>query len=127
VEGCREWTERLNRAPHESIKHFFWECPITRRVVNGFGNRISGTHGLVFKKSEWLGGLQDYSVKNMQMSILVVQYVRYYLYNSRCRHKQPTIPQILYEFEGLVRLMRIGGKWSEQVEDIPILVARMME
>jgi hypothetical protein len=61
------------------------------------------------------------------MSIIIVHFVKYQIYMAKCRNRLPTVPQCLYELEGLVRNMSRGEVWREQVEDIPELVDRMME
>ena len=123
----RIWNDRLNRLRHESILHLFWECPLVKKVVNEVGNRLSGTIGRSFTKIKWLGGLKDYSTKNMQMSILLVHFIKYYVYLSRCRKKIPNAPQCMYELGHFLQCIGRGEKWREQIEDTPELTARMME
>jgi hypothetical protein len=131
AEGIREdeleWNNRLNRLRHENVQHLFWDCEHVRPVINNVGVRISGLQGLQFKKKEFFGGLEDISIGNMQMSILIVHFIKYQIYLAKCRNRLPTAPQCMYELEGLVNNMSRGEVWREQVEDIPELVGRMME
>jgi hypothetical protein len=83
--------------------------------------------GVNFKKKEFFGGLEDISIGNMRITILLVHFIKYQIYLCRCRNRIPTVPQCMYELEGLVRNLSRGEVWREQVEDIPELVARMME
>jgi hypothetical protein len=96
-------------------------------VINNIGIRISGLQGVQFKKKEFFGGLEDISIRNMQMSIIIVHFIKYQVYIAKCRNRLPTVPQCLYELEGLVKNMSRGEVWREQIEDIPELVGRMME
>ncbi len=94
--------------------------------ISNVGLRISGLQNVHFKK-EFFGGLEDISIGNMQMSIIIVHFVKYQIYLARCRNRLPTVPQCMYELEGLVSSMSRGETWREQVEDIRELVGRMME
>jgi hypothetical protein len=127
TEDMPEWNNRLNRLRHENVQHIFWECEYTRPVINNVGLRISGLQNVHFKKKEFFGGLEDISIGNMQMSIIIVHFVKYQIYLARCNNRLPTVPQCMYELEGLVNSMSRGETWREQVEDIPELVGRMME
>jgi hypothetical protein len=91
------------------------------------GTRITGLQGIHFKKKEFFGGLEDISIGNMRIAIIIVHFIKYQIYLSKCRNRLPTAPQCMYELEGLIRIMARGDAWREQVEDIPELVARMME
>jgi hypothetical protein len=123
----QEWNNRLRRLSHESVLHLFWNCDISRKVINGITRRLSGWEEGTVTKVCFFGGLLDYSVQNMQMSILIVHYIKFYLYNSRLMYRIPTIPQGIYELDGLFNMFRHQVKWSEQIEDIPELVGRLME
>jgi hypothetical protein len=131
AEGIREdeqeWNNRLNRLRHENVQHLFWDCEHVRTVINNVGLRISGLQGVQFKKKEFFGGLEDISIGNMQMSILIVHFIKYQIYLAKCRNRLPTVPQCMYELEGLVKNMSRGEVWREQVEDIPEFAGRMME
>jgi hypothetical protein len=62
----------------------------------------------------------------MQITILIAHSVKYYIYLSRCKNKLPTVPQCMYEKEGLISILAKGEVWQKQVEDIPELVSRML-
>jgi hypothetical protein len=126
-EDEQEWNNSLNRLRHENVQHLFWDCEHVRTVINNIGIRISGLQGVQFKKKEFFGGLEDISIRNMQMSIIIVHFIKYQVYIAKCRNRLPTVPQCLYELEGLVKNMSRGEVWREQIEDIPELVGRMME
>jgi hypothetical protein len=125
-EDGQEWLESLNRLSHESIGHLFWDCQYVKPVINGLGQRLSGTVGTVFKKKEFMSGLEDISIKNMKMTILIVHFIKYQIYISKCRYKLPSVPQIMYEWEGLKFNLSRGEIWREPIEDIRELVTRMV-
>jgi hypothetical protein len=104
TEEEQEWNNRLNRLRHGNVHHLFWECEHVRTVVNNVGLHISGLQGVHLKK-EFFGGLEDISIGNMQMSIIIVHFVKYQIYLANCRNRLPTVPQCMYELEGLVRNM----------------------
>jgi hypothetical protein len=126
-ENTQEWINRLNRLRHENVQHLFWECEHVRPVINKIGLKLTGLQGVNFKKKEFFGGLEDISIGNMRITILLVHFIKYQIYLCKCRNRIPTVPQCMYELEGLVRNLARGEVWREQVEDIPELVARMME
>jgi hypothetical protein len=80
----------------------------------------------VFKKKEFMSGLEDISIKNMKMTILIVHFIKYQIYISKCRYKLPSVPQIMYEWEGLKFNLSRGEIWREPIEDIRELVTRMV-
>ncbi len=126
-ENTQEWNNRLNRLRQENVQHLFWECEHVRPVINKIGLRLTGMQGVNFKKKEFFGGLEDIGIGNMRITILLVHFIKYQIYVCKCRNRIPTVPQCMYELEGLVRNLARGEVWREQVEDIPELVARMME
>ncbi len=76
-------------------------CPYVKPIINGIGQRLSGRRDTALKKMEFIGGLEDISPQNMRLTVLLVHFIKYQLYISRCRHKlQTTVPQIMYEWEG---------------------------
>jgi hypothetical protein len=127
LEDTQEWNDRLNRLRHENVQHLFWECEHVRTVINSVGLRINGLQGFHFKTKEFFVGLEDISIGNIRITIIIVHFIKYQIYLRKCRNRLPTVSQCLYELEGLVRNMARGEAWREQVEDIPELVARMME
>jgi hypothetical protein len=72
AEGSVLWNTRINGLHHESVTHIFWECQHVRRVIHEIGNKLAGTFGRVFTKAQFFGGLDDISIMNMKMSILIV-------------------------------------------------------
>jgi hypothetical protein len=125
-EEGQEWNNRLNGLRHESVQHIFWECEHVRTVIKGVGQRLARTNQGSFKKKEFFGGLEDINTQNMQITILIAHFVKYYIYLSRCKNKLPTVPQCMYEIEGLISILAKGDVWQKQVEDIPELVSRML-
>jgi hypothetical protein len=46
-----------------------------RTVINNVGLRKSGLQNVHFKKKEFFGGLEDISIGNMKMTIILVHFV----------------------------------------------------
>jgi hypothetical protein len=125
-EDGRIWTERLNRLSHESVNHLFWECQHSRAVINGVGQRLSGTIGTAFNKKEFMCGLEDIGIANMKLTIILVHFIKYQIYISKCRHRLPSVPQVMYEWDGLMYTLAKVEYWREPLEDIRELVIRMV-
>ncbi len=84
-------------------------CPYVKPIINGIGQRLSGRRDTALEKMEFIGGLEDISLQNMRVTVLLVHFIKYQIYNSRCRHKLPTVPQIMYELEGLSIIYHKGN------------------
>ena len=125
-EDGRVWLERINRLSHESVSHLLWDCQHSRVVINGVGQRLSGTIGTTFNKKEFMSGLEDISIANVKLTIILVHFIKYQIYICKCRHRLPTVPQIMYEWEGLRYNLSKVEYWREPLEDIRELVTRMM-
>jgi len=125
-EDGRVWIERINRLSHESVSHLLWECQHSKVVINGVGQRLSGTIGTAFNKKEFMSGLEDISIANVKLTILLVHFIKYQIYISKCRHRLPSVPQIMFEWEGLRYNLSKVEYWREPLEDIRELVTRMM-
>ena len=125
-EDGRIWLERLNRLSHESVNHLFWECQHSRAVINGVGQRLSGTIGTAFNKKEFMCGLEDIGIANMKLTIILVHFIKYQIYISKCRHRLPSVPQVMYEWDGLRYTLAKVEYWREPLEDIRELVIRMV-
>ena len=126
VEEGADWNRRINGLRHESVNHLFWGCEYVRRVIDGIGNRLAGSGGRVFGKDAFFGGIDDISIGNMQMCILIVHFIKFYIYSCKLRRRMPTVPQGIYEIEGMFRILGRRERWQEQVEDVRELTYRMM-
>jgi hypothetical protein len=73
-EEGREWITRISRLRHESVQHLFWECVHVKGVIDEVGCRLTGNTNCVFDKECFFGGLDDISISNMNMCILLVHY-----------------------------------------------------
>jgi hypothetical protein len=120
------WNTRINGLHHESVTHLFWECQYVRRVINELGNRLAGTVGRIFTKAQFFGGLDDISIMNMKMSILIVHYIKYYIFKCRLRHRLPYFSHGIYDIGWLFEILAKREVWREQVEDIAEITQRMM-
>jgi hypothetical protein len=61
---------------------------------------------------------------NMKMSILIVHYIKYYIFKCRLRHRLPYFSHGIYDIGWLILAKR--ELWREQVEDIAEITQRMM-
>jgi hypothetical protein len=82
--------------------------------------------GVFLTRNFFWGGLDDISIDNMNMCILVVHYIKYCVYKCKLSSRIPTAPQIWFELTGLLNSLGWRERWREQVEDVPELVTRMM-
>ena len=126
VEGSVLWNTRINGLHHESVTHLFWECQYVRRVISELGNRLAGTVGRTFTKVHFFGGLDDISIMNMKMSILIVHYIKYYIFKCKLRHRLPFFSHGIYDIGWLFEILSKRESWREQVEDIAEITQRMM-
>jgi hypothetical protein len=125
-EGSIIWNTRINRLHHESVFHLFWECQYVRRVIHEIGNKLAGTIGRTFTKVHFFGGLDDISIMNMKMSILIVHYIKFYIFKCKLRHRLPYFSHGIYDIGWLFEILAKRELWREQVEDIAEITQRMM-
>jgi len=126
-EDTDEWAARLRGVRHESVQHLLWECEYTQRTVHRVGFILTGGDGERFRKKEYFTGLLDVGIPVMQMSELIVHFVKYYLYKCKLRFKIPTPNKCVFEMQGMIHIMQKGNKWQEEIEDLVEIVTRMME
>jgi len=96
-------------------------------MINSVGERLTGVVGRRFDKGMYFSGMEDICVQTMRFSILVVHYIKYFLYTCRMRRRIPTAPQCIYELEGLIRTLGTGERWALQIEDkVEIALRRVL-
>ncbi len=111
-EGSNEHTRRLSALDRESVNHLFWECNNVKTVITKFFNDIAQENNLNIDKEKFFGGWNSISVKRTKALLIIVHFVKYYIYICRNRKKMPTVAGLTYEFEGLERNMRRSADWS---------------
>jgi hypothetical protein len=52
------------------------------------------------------------SIKRTRTVLIIVHFVKYYLYTCRNRRKLPTVTGLTYEFTGLERTMGRNDTWN---------------
>jgi len=126
-EDTDEWAARLRGVRHESVQHLMWECEYTQRVVHRVGSILTRGDKERFRKKEYFIGLSDVGIRVMQMSDLIVHFVKYYLYKCKQRFRIPTANECIFEMGGMLNIMQKGNKWQEEIEDLVEIVSRMMD
>ena len=62
----------------------------------------------------------------MKMSILIVHYIKYYIFKCRLRHRLPYFLHSIYDIGWLIEILAKSELWREQVEDIAEITQGMM-
>ncbi len=94
--------------------------------MSGLEEFMSGLEEFMSGLEEFMSGLEDISIANVKLTIILVHFIKYQIYISKCRHRLPSVPQIMFEWEGLRYNLSKVEYWREPLEDIRELVTRMM-
>jgi hypothetical protein len=111
-EGSNEHTRRLAALERENVNHLFWECNIVKPVIKKFFNDISQENNLNVSREKYFGGWKSISIKRTKAVLIIVHFVKHYLYTCRNRRKLPTVTGLIYEFSGLERTMGRSDTWN---------------
>jgi hypothetical protein len=93
------------------VNHLFWECNNVKTVITKFFNDIAQENNLNIDKEKFFGGWNSISVKRTKALLIIVHFVKYYIYICRNRKKMPTVAGLTYEFAGLERNMGRSAVW----------------
>jgi hypothetical protein len=111
-EGSNEHTRRLSALERENVNHLFWEYNNVKTVIKKFFNDIAQENNLNVNREKFFGGWRSISIKRTQVFLIIVHFVKYYIYICRNRKKMPTVAGLTYEFAGLERNMGRSATWS---------------
>jgi hypothetical protein len=116
--GSNEYTRRMSALDMENVNHLFWECNSVKLVIKKFLNDIAQENNRNIDKPKFFGGWNSISIKRTKVLLIVIHFVKYYMYICRNRKKMPTVVGLAYEFAGLERCMRRSAVWSTNFTEV---------
>jgi hypothetical protein len=117
-EGMDEYVAEMRNLPPENTDHLFWECQVSRRVINDFFRLTCGEQGRVVSKEKFLGGWQDISKMFTIIGLFTVHYVKYYIFMCRMRRRLPIVQHLEDEFDYTTLRLTRSTKWSEGLQHL---------
>jgi hypothetical protein len=65
-----------------------------------------------------MGGWEVESRLRTRIILILVHFVKYYIYNCRVRRNMPSSAGIMYEYGGLLRNMTRNNKWCIHLREL---------
>jgi hypothetical protein len=117
-EGSNEYIRRLQALDRETINHLFWDCVHVNRVIRSFFNTIANGNDQNVVKDKYMGGWKVESILRTKIILILVHFVKYYIYSCRIRRNIPSTAGIMYEYGGLVGNMVRNYQWCINIREM---------
>jgi hypothetical protein len=85
---------------------------MVKDIIKCFFNTVSNENDLNVDKEKFMGGWKISSIKRTRVILIIVHFVKYYIFMCRNRKKMPSIVGLMYEFGGLERNMERSENWG---------------
>jgi hypothetical protein len=125
-EGSNEYTRRLQALDRETINHLFWDCGLVRIVIKGFFNNIANSNDQNVIKDKYMGGWEEESRIRTKLILILVHFVKYYIYGCRAKRNVPSLPGLMYEYGGLLKNLTRNIKWCINVRDLIEIMSKIL-
>jgi hypothetical protein len=116
-EGSNEYIRRLQALDRETMNHLFWDCVYVNRVIRFFFNTIANGNDQNVVKDKYMGGWEVESILRTKIILILVHFVKYYIYSCRIRRNMPSTAGIMYEYGGLLGNMARNNKWCINIRE----------
>ncbi len=117
-EGSNEYIRRMQALDRETINHLFWDCRHVNRVIRGFFNTIANENDRNVEKDKYMGGWKVESVLRTKIILILIHFVKYYIYSCRIRRNIPSTAGIMYEYGGLLVNIVRNYKWGLNIREM---------
>jgi hypothetical protein len=101
----------IEQLPAETMDHLFWGCRHTERVITYFFGNVLGVHNPVISKDKYWLGWEEYSRDATKWVIIVIGFVKYYLFKCSRRKVFPIHYRLKEEFGELVLSLCRRVRW----------------
>ncbi len=95
-----------------------WNCEHVKRVIKGFFNIIANGNDQNVVKDKYMGGWEEESRIRTKIILILVHFVKYYIYGCRLKRNMPSLPGIMYEYGGLLRNLTRNNKWCINLREL---------
>jgi len=90
-----EWVREINTLSNETVWHLFLECPITNGKVGSFFVRM---FNLIDWEDWYKMGKMELGMEKVKTQLMVLHWIKFYIFSCRNRRKIFTENEINYEF-----------------------------
>jgi hypothetical protein len=102
---------KLEQLPAETMDHLLWGCRHTERVITHFFSDMLGVRNPVINKDKYWTGWEEYSRDATRWVIIVIGFVKHYLFRCSRRKVLPIHYRLREEFEWLVASLCRRVRW----------------
>jgi hypothetical protein len=125
-----EYQVEIERVPREDMTHLFWECDKSSTLVNGvvqslIGHQMRG--GAVLNKQKFMGGWEGATKGETNVNLLVVHFLKYFIFKCKQRKRFPLIIHALEELGVTVDYLKRMSKWREPLENMAVTLVEIIE
>jgi hypothetical protein len=112
------------------MTHLFWECDKSSTLVNGvvqslIGHQMRG--GAVLNKQKFMGGWEGATKGETNVNLLVVHFLKYFIFKCKQRKRFPLIIHALEELGVTVDHLKRMSKWREPLENMAVTLVEIIE
>jgi hypothetical protein len=99
-------------APKETMVHFFWDCPVTQRLVSFASQHIFGDANVTKKK--FFTGICENNLNlncTMELNLMIFDTMKYVLWEFKWAKKNPDVLSFMYRVKFFVNMtLRLNNK-----------------
>ncbi len=117
-EGSNEYIHRLQALDRETTNHLLWDCTSVNGLVRGFFNSIANENNLNVDKDKYMGGWKVDSTLRTKIILILVHFVKYYIYTCRNRRTIPSTMGLMYDYGGLLGNILRNNNWGVNFREI---------
>jgi len=99
-----EYNFELNRLHNETLEHLFYSCTSVSPVLNEFCRQTLGLENNINWEYYMLGRIEIGYEKTL-VKILILHFIKFYLYQCRVKKTIPRLNNLNYEFVNIISLL----------------------
>jgi hypothetical protein len=125
--GTVQYEIEIARVEPETIEHLFWSCIEVNQLIGSCINNLAGTRGENVSVIRYWEGAEMECKVDTTLSILVVRFIQYALYQCRVRRRIPLMVNIRDDVKFLVEQLNRRKKWRGAIQRLSETVQRILE
>jgi hypothetical protein len=112
-----EYMNEMGLLNSENIDHLFWACRVTSSLITQFFGELLGTPQVIISKSKFFEGWEEYKHDATRWVIIVISFVKYYIYSCSRRKIIPMVTGLREEFRWLTYSLGRKRRWRSIIVD----------
>jgi hypothetical protein len=101
----------------ENIDHLFWACRVTSSLITQFFGELLETPQEIISKSKFFEGWEEYKHDATRWIIIVISFVKYFIYSCSRRKIIPMLTGLREEFRWLTYSLGRKKRWRTMILD----------